>query len=159
MANSFEIIKYKQQVGSMLINSPEIIKLINNKEFEEPEELIGQNIFNFIRYPFAPEEEICYICFEVDVPEVYSNRNYLFKKLVLTFYIVSHERIMPTDDPSGGTRTDLLSAHIDKLFNNYKGIGKVPLQLISNTASSISTKHRCRILTFAAEDLNMDKCK
>lgn len=159
MANCFEIIKYKQQIGSMLINSPEIVALINNTEIEEPDELIGKNIFNFIRYPFAPEEELCYICFEVDVPETYSNRNFLFKKLVLTFYIVSHERLMPTTDPSGGTRNDLISAHIDKIFNGYKGIGKNALELISNTASSISTKHRCRIMTFAAEDLNLDKCK
>ena len=32
MANSFEIIKYKQQIGSMLINCPEIVELINNKD-------------------------------------------------------------------------------------------------------------------------------
>lgn len=159
MANSFEIISYKQKIGSLLINDPDIVKLIDNKEIEEPEELIGENVFNFIRYPFAPEEEVCYICFEVDVPETYSNRNFLFKKLVLTFYVVSHERLMPTEDPTGGTRNDLLAAYIDKIFNGYKGIGKSPLELISNTASSISSKHRCRILTFAADDLNQDKCR
>ena len=38
MANSFEIIKYKQQIGSMLINCPEIVELINNKDIEEPED-------------------------------------------------------------------------------------------------------------------------
>ena len=37
MANSFEIIKYKQQIGSMLINCPEIVELINNDEIEESE--------------------------------------------------------------------------------------------------------------------------
>lgn len=42
MANSFEIIKYKQQIGSMLINCPEIVELINNDEIEEPEDLIGK---------------------------------------------------------------------------------------------------------------------
>lgn len=159
MANSFEIIQYKQKIGSMLINEPNIVKLINNKEIEEPEDLIGENVLNYIRYPDAPEEEVCYICFEVDVPERYSDKNYLFKKLVLTFYIVSHERLMPTDDSSGGTRNDLIAAYIDKLFNGYKGIGKSKLELISNVASSISTKHRCRIMTFAADDLDQDRCK
>jgi hypothetical protein len=159
MANSFEIIKYKQQIGSMLINCPEIVELINNKDIEEPEELIGENIFNFIRYPKAPEEEITFIAFEVDVPKVYSNRNYLFKQLTITFYIVSHERLMPTDDVSGGVRNDLIAAYIDKLFNGYDKIGKSPLQLISNVAQAISEKHRCRIMTFVADDLNNSRCK
>lgn len=159
MANSYEIITYKQQIGSMLINNSEIVKLINNKDIEEPEELIGENIFNFIRYPNAPEEEITFIAFEVDVPKVYSDQNYLFKQLVITFYIVSHERLMPTDDVSGGVRNDLIAACIDKMFNGYSGIGKKKLQLISNVAQAISTKHRCRIMTFAADDLNNSRCK
>lgn len=159
MANSFEIIKYKQQIGSMLINCPEIVELINKDEIEEPEDLIGKNIFNFIRYPNAPEEEITFIAFEVDVPEVYSDRNYLFKQLTITFYIVSHERLMPTDDVSGGVRNDLIAAYIDKLFNGYEGIGKKELRLISNTAQAISVKHRCRIMKFVADDLNNSRCK
>lgn len=157
MANSYEIIKYKQQIGSLLVQDEDIIHWIGNDEAETPEELIGKNIFNYIRYPFAPEEEITYICFEVDVPNV-SSFNHLFKKLVITFYVVSHERRMPTDDPMGGVRNDLIAARIDKIFNNYKGIGKAPLGLISNTSSSLSQKHRCRILTFAAEDLNASRC-
>ena len=39
MANSFEIIKYKQQIGSMLINCPEIVELINNKDIDGIPEL------------------------------------------------------------------------------------------------------------------------
>lgn len=159
MANSFEIIRYKQQIGSMLINCPEIIELINDTDIEEPEELIGERIFNFIRYPKAPEEEVTYIAFEVDVPKVYSDRNYLFKQLTITFYIVSHERLMPTNDISGGVRNDLIAANIDKIFNGYEGMGKGPLQLISNVAQAISTKHRCRIMTFSADDLNNSRCK
>lgn len=158
MANSREIIKYKQKIGSILINDPEIVKWIDNKNIETPEDLINQNVFNFIRYPYAPEEEVTYICFEIDVPQVYSKYNHLFKKLVITFYIVSHERLMPTDDPEGGTRIDLLAARIDKLFNGYKGLGKTPLELVSNSADGISVKHRRRIVQFATEDLDDSKC-
>lgn len=159
MANSFEIIDYKQKIASMLINNENVVALIDNKEAAEPEDLIGKSIFNFIRYPYSPEEEVCYICFEVDVPKTYSDKNFLFKQLVITFYIVSHERLMHTNEPSGGTRNDLLAAHIDKLFNGCKNIGKGEIKLISNTATSVSTKHRCRIMTFAAEDFNKDLCK
>lgn len=158
MANSFEIIDYKQKIASMLINDEEIVRLINNPGIEVPEELIGENIFNFMRYPDSVEHEVTFICYEVDVPKV-SDKNYLFKQMVITFYIISHERLMPTDDPKGGTRNDLLQAHIDNLFNGFKGIGKTPLQLVSNVADAISVKHRRRTLIFATVDTNDDKCK
>ena len=158
MANSFEIIDYKQKIASMLINNEDIVRLINNTYIESPEELIGKNIFNFMRYPDSVEHEITYICFEVEVPKI-SNTNYLFKQLVITFYVITHERLMPTDDPKGGTRNDLLQAHIDEIFNDFKGIGKTPLELVSNIADAISVKHRRRILTFATVDSNDNKCK
>jgi hypothetical protein len=158
MANSQEIIRYKQQIASILINDPEIVKWIDNKDIEEPEELINQNIFNFIRYPYAPEEEVTYIAFEIDVPSVHYKSNVLFKKLVITFYVVSHERLMPTDDINGGVRNDLIAARIDKLFNGRKDIGKKPLELISNTADGISVKHRRRIIQFTTDDLDDGKC-
>ena len=89
MANSFEIIDYKQKIASMLINNEDIVRLINNTDIESPEELIGENIFNFMRYPDSVEHEITYICFEVEVPKI-SNTNYLFKQLVITFYVITH---------------------------------------------------------------------
>lgn len=157
MANSKEIILYKQQIASILVNDEEIVKLLDDPDVETPDELIGKKIFNFMRYPFAVEEEVSYIAFEVEIPR-YSNQNRLFKKLAITFYVVSHERLMPTDDPLGGTRNDLIAARIDKLFNGYKGIGKTPLELVSNLADAVSVKHRRRILTFYADDINASGC-
>ncbi len=157
MANSREIILYKQQIASVLVNDDEIVRLLNDTDIETPDELIGKRIFNFMRYPFAVEEEVSYIAFEVEIPK-YNNVNKLFKKLMITFYVVSHERLMPTDDPLGGTRNDLLAARIDKLFNGYRGIGKTPLELISNTADAVSVKHRRRILVFYADDINASGC-
>ena len=49
MANSFEIIRYKQQIMSMFINNDEIIRLIDAKDFENTEDLINENIFYFLR--------------------------------------------------------------------------------------------------------------
>lgn len=157
MANSKEIILYKQQIASILVNDEEIVKLINDEEAATPDELIGKRIFNFMRYPYAVEEEVTYIAFEVEIPK-YNNANKVFKRLAITFYIVSHERLMPTDDPMGGVRNDLIAARIDKLFNGYRGIGKTPLELISNTADAVSVKHRRRILVFYADDINSSGC-
>lgn len=150
MANSFEIIRYKQQIMSLLVNNDYVVELIDNTDIEEPEDLIGNNLFNYIRIPQSIEEAETYIAFEIDVPKINDSNKEWFKQLVITFYIIAHESTMPTT--LGGTRIDLLAAEIDKMFTGYVGIGKQPLQLKSNTSNGISVKHRCRILTFMAED-------
>jgi hypothetical protein len=152
MANSSEITRYKQQIMSLFINDNIIVDLIDNLEIENSEDLIGENIYNFLRVPEAPEEEKTTICIEVDIPDAQkSSYNNLFKKLVTTIYITTHERLMPTE--YGGTRTDLLSAEIDKLLTDAEDIGFGKLKLLSNNANGIGVKHRCRIMTFTTYDL------
>ena len=150
MANSFEIVSYKQTIMSMLIHNSRIAELINDPDIEEVEELIGTHLFNFIRIPQSIEEENTYIAYEVAIPNVVNSNTTWFKKLTLTFYVITHERTMPTDE--GGTRIDLLAAELDQMSTGFKGLGTQPLELVSNTSNGISVKHRCRILTFKAED-------
>lgn len=150
MANSFEIVRYKQLIMSALINNERIVALIGNNEVESPEDLVDENLFDYIRIPCAIEEEKTFIAFEVDVPRINrSNEEYL-KKLVITFYVITHERLMRTQE--GGTRIDILAAEIDKMFTGSQMFGTQPLEIMSNTANGVSVKHRCRILTFKAED-------
>lgn len=156
MANSREIIRYKQQIASLLINNEKIVKLINQSDINTPEDLIHKNIYDFIRVPEVPEEQKTYICYKVDIPEVYTV-NFLFKKLVITIYVITHQGLMITDE--GGTRIDLLGAELDEMLNGYKGIGQSPLDLISNVEESVGDKHRCRVLTFMASDINNKPCK
>lgn len=156
MANSREIIAYKQHIASLLINNEAIVDLINQEGIESPQDLIHNNIYEFIRIPEAPEEQKTYICIEVDVPEVYSV-NFLFKKLVIYIHVISHQGLMITD--LGGARTDLLAAEIDTMLNGYRGIGQKPLELISNVAERVGEKHRGRVLTFLASDINADPCR
>lgn len=155
MANSFEIIRYKQQIMSMFINNDEIIRLIDAKDFENTEDLINENIFYFLRVPEAPEEEKTYICIEVDIPDTGSVYNNLMRELIVTIYIITHENLMAT--PSG-TRTDLLSAEIDKLLSSQRIIGKTKMELLTNIANGIGVKHRCRIMTFTVQDV-AEGCK
>ena len=157
MANSSEITRYKQQIMSLFINNETIVELIDNEDIENTEELIGENIFNFLRVPNPPEEEKTYICIEVDIPDAYkSSYNNLFKKVVVTIYIITHERLMPTQ--YGGTRTDLISAEVDKTLTSATNIGCGGLELLSNNSNGIGVKHRCRIMTFSTYDLK-NGCK
>ena len=156
MANSREIVRYKQQIVSLLINNEDIVNLINQEGINSPEDLIYHNIYDFIRIPDVPEEQKTFICVEVDVPEVYSV-NFLFKKLVIYVHVITHQGLMITD--LGGARTDLLAAEVDEMLNGYRGIGQKPLELISNVAERVGEKHRGRVLTFLASDINVDPCK
>ena len=150
MANSFEITRYKQQIMSMFINNDEIVRLIDNKEVENTEDLINENIYYFLRVPEAPEEEKTYICIEVDISDAQATYNKLMRELVITIYIITHERLMPTPL---GTRTDLISAEIDKILTSQDVIGKSKMELLSNNANGIGVKHRCRIMTFTVQDI------
>ena len=155
MANSEEIIRYKQQITSLIINNESIVKLINEPEITNPEELIYHNVYDFIRIPETIDEEKTYLCVKVDVPEVYRS-SFLFKQLIICIYVISHQNQMITE--YGGTRIDLIGALLDKMLNGRKDIGKKKLELISNIEDSVGARHRCRILKFKAEDINNSKC-
>lgn len=155
MANSQEIVRYKQQLTSLIINNAAIVKLINEPEITNPEDLIYHNIYDFVRVPETIDEEKTYICIKVDVPQVYRS-SFLFKQLIISIYIISHQKQMITE--YGGTRIDLISALLDKMLNGRRDIGKKKLELISNIEDSMGSKHRCRIMKFKAEDINNSKC-
>lgn len=155
MANSQEIVRYKQQLTSLIINNAAVVKLINEPEITNPEDLIYHNIYDFVRIPETIDEEKTYICIKVDVPQVYRS-SFLFKQLIISIYIISHQKQMITE--YGGTRIDLISALLDKMLNGRKDIGKKKLELISNIEDSVGSKHRCRIMKFKAEDINNSKC-
>ena len=57
MTPSGQIKKYKQQLISLFVNNEKIVKLINEKDISNPEDLIYHNFFNFIRVPETIDEE------------------------------------------------------------------------------------------------------
>lgn len=158
MNRSRAIIKYKQKLMSKIVNNKAIIGLVDKEYINSADELIGKNLFNYIRIPNTEEEEKTYICLEVDIPEVYSDENYMFGKLEIIVYIITHQNLMDTNQ--GALRTDLISAYIDEMFNLKKIVGLKPLELICNVSGAVTgtTYHRCRIMKFYGEDWTLDKC-
>ena len=148
MASSRKIVSYKQTLAALFINNERIVELINQADITNPEKLIHNNIFEFIRIPEVPEEQKTFICIEISIPEVYTV-NFLFKQLVIEIYVISHQGLMVTDE--GGCRTDLLAAEVDEMLSGYKGIGVKPLELISNVPKAVGDKHRARVLRFKTE--------
>jgi hypothetical protein len=117
--------------------------------------LIHNNIYEFIRVPEVPEEQKVYICYDIDIPEI-SSYNLLFKKLVISIYVIAHQGRMVTDE--GGCRTDLIAAEVDDMLTGYTEIGSKPLELISNVAKAVGDKHRARILRFET-DVPIKDCR
>ena len=152
--SSKTIIKFKRQLATMLINSERIVELIHNQEIDNPEDLMYNNIFNFIRIPKSPEEQKNYLCYRVYMPEVYTS-NMFFQKLVVEVYTVSHQNEMITDE--GATRIDLLAEEVEALLDGNTSFGKKPLELISNEEEGFGSHHRCRVLRFEAFDT--DQCR
>lgn len=155
MASSRKIIGIKRTLASLIINNDRIVELIDQKDITNPEDLIHHNVYEFIRVPEVPEEQKVYICYEVDIPEI-SSFNTLFKKLIISVYIISHQGRMVTDE--GGCRTDLIAAEVDDMLTGYKGIGVKPLELISNVAKAVGDKHRARVLRFET-DIPIKDCQ
>lgn len=153
MSSSKSIINYKRKLAALLVNNERIVYLINNDEVKNSEDLIYKNIFNFVRVPNAPEEQLNYICFKIDMPEVYTV-NMFFQKLIVEIYVVSHQGEMVTDE--GATRIDLIGEEIEEMLDGYDGFGKKPLELISNVEEGFGTNHRCRVMRFEAFDT--DRC-
>lgn len=149
--SSKTIIKFKRQIASMLINDERIFELVNNDELKSAEDMMYANLYPFIRVPEAPDEQLNYICYRIYVPKVYSGST-LFQRLVVEFYVISHQGEMKTDE--GATRIDLLAEEVEQLFNGYTGLGKKPIELISNEEDGCGSNHRCRILRFEAEDVD-----
>ena len=149
---SKNVIKYKRKLASMFINDDRIVELLNNDEVALPEDLIYKNIFPFIRVPNAPDEQLNYICFKAYMPQVYT-QSMFFQKLVIEIYVISHQGELITDE--GATRIDLLAEEVENLLNGSMEFGKKPLELISNIEDNVGTNHRCRILRYEAEDVDI----
>lgn len=150
--SSKNIIKYKRKLASIFINDPRMVELLNNDEVKIPEELIYKNIFPFIRIPEAPDEQLNYICYKAYMPQVYS-QSMFYQKMVIEIYVISHQGELITDE--GATRIDLLAEEVENLLNGSMEFGKKPLELISNIEDNCGNTHRCRILRYEAEDVDL----
>lgn len=155
MASSRKIIGIKRVLASMLINNDRVVELIDQKDITNPEKLIHNNIFEFIRIPEVPEEQKVYVCFEAEIPDLMPY-NLLFKKLIITVYTISHQGRMVTDE--GGCRTDLIAAEIDDMLTGSTEFGSKPLELISSVPKAVGDKHRARILRYET-DIPIKDCR
>lgn len=157
--NSQEIINYKQEAISRIINSDIIVEALDARHEDgtpmDVEELYYTHIFPYGYIPGLIDKAGCYIALEVSMPKV-STANYFFKDILLTIYIICHQDFMKTD--YGATRIDYISVALDKLFNGKKGMGTTEMTLVSNTEAPMDTVHRARVMRFQTTDVKKSLC-
>lgn len=152
MANSNEIVRYKQTIVSMIVNDEDIIELLDEKDVEYADDLVYINIFPYFRIPQTEQEQKAYILMYIDVP-TNTNPNNLMKDIIITFVVACHDGKMKVQG-TGGTRVDLLSAKVDERFNGSEVFGIGRLKLISNLEGNLSKTHPCRTLKFKIMDFD-----
>ena len=164
MANGNEIIDYKNKIiNDILFNkedsslSRDIVTAIDEEYLECDDEFIYRNIFPYLRIPSVETEARSYITMSVDMPKV-STKNYFFKDMVITINVIVHEEMMKMPDGYSATRADYIASIINKIFNQSKNYGNVPLEYVSDVESIMLNRFIVRTLRFRCNELNKTRC-
>lgn len=165
MANSTIIDKIKNEVIKKIISDRDIFEAIDSEyvnDFEESEELIYKNVFNYNQVPDEKTGNVTYITVQVHIPQNFakSDDEHVFVKPTLEIRIVSHQRHMPLVINGRCTnRNDYISELLDAKLNNQNFAGLGNIRLVSNVESSIQENYLGRVMVFQTMDLNFSMCE
>lgn len=135
--------KRKKRFMMMLAEDAEIFKLLENKDAEYPDDLIGTSIFPQIRIDSTTLEAKTYIGVKLDYPSICKNE--LYKNYVLTVMIISINDHLKTK--TGDSRVDLLAEEITDILNWNDEIG-FRIELVSDVEDPLNEKFYYRRLVF-----------
>lgn len=159
MGRTSPIKTYKKKLITSIVNSPDLIALVNNNYIDEDgecvnsDELIYQQIFPYYYIPETQTEVQSYVIMKVNGLGI---KNKIYNKAEIYICVVSHQDCMQAK--GGGTRIDLMGEIIENLFNGRDDFGFGEMELTSNIETEINNTHRCRVLRFIVEDFNADAC-
>ena len=143
-----DIISMKRLIKQKLIDDPDILEALNNKEIplDSSDEFLDNNIYGFIRVPKAQDTVRNFICFTVDDIEEH-RYNEVMKVQYIQFHAICHLDDMKTE--YGIDRHDLLGYLIRDVFN-WTNIFGLQFKLIENKESAVDSDYYCRTLVFKA---------
>ena len=118
MGKTSPITRYKNKLMSSIINSPELIALVNDSYIEDGEiidanDLVYKQIFPFYYIPDTQTETLSYVIMKVNGLGVSGK---IYNKAEVYICVMSHQDIMKVED-ANGTRIDLMGEIIEDLFN------------------------------------------
>lgn len=164
MSKTSSITSYKRKLISSIVNSPELITIINPDYIDasgncinvtdEEVGLLFKQIFPFYYVPNAQTEKLSYLAMKVNGLGTF---NKIYTKAEIYIWVISHQDILRIDN-SIDTRIDLMSEIIEDLFNGRDDFGFGEMKLTSNTETRINDSYRCRKLIFIVEDFHAKNC-
>ena len=145
----------KHKLLQMFAKDDTIFNLINNKSdtIEYPEDLIGINLFPYLKVDYTVEESGTFIGVKIEYPNI-NQSNYTYKDTRITVLIVCDNKSLATK--SGYIRTDLVAERIVELLNYNRCFG-YELRLVSDSEDPLNEKYYYRKLMFKSEANNTRK--
>jgi hypothetical protein len=136
--------QYKSKIMDKIINTPDVVTLINNPAIisSQPDSMKNVNVFSRMKIPNTTLNVKNYICFNFN-SRIHS-ANKVFKDIIFEIAIICHEDEVDID---GTNRHDLLAGVISEAFNWSKFLG-FELELTSDTESILEKEYYCRTLQF-----------
>ena len=167
-------IKYKDIIKKALLNCPELLCALNNKELEsqlfdddgnllidkDTGELLGEvdryfgdnsNIRPSLFIPDTQTTVNSYVCYQVMFDELPRYQNiYKYNEIIFNIFVNGKDR---TDKLTGIPRHDLIASIIREKFN-WSSIFGMQSKLISSKESTTDNNYVVRTLIFQIEDTN-----
>ena len=167
-------IKYKHIIRKALLNCPELLYALNNKELEselfdedgnllidkDTGELLGEvdryfgdnsNIRPSLFIPDTQTTVNSYVCYQVMFDELPRYQNiYKYNEIIFNIFVNGKDR---TDKLTGIPRHDLIASIIRERFN-WSSIFGMQSKLISSKESTTDNNYVVRTLIFQIEDTN-----
>ena len=167
-------IKYKDIIRKAVLNCPELLYALNNKELEselfdedgnllidkDTGELLGEvdryfgdnsNIRPSLFIPDTQTTVNSYVCYQVMFDELPRYQNiYKYNEIIFNIFVNGKDR---TDKLTGIPRHDLIASIIRERFN-WSSIFGMQSKLISSKESTTDNNYVVRTLIFQIEDTN-----
>lgn len=150
-----DIIRKKRLVEKNLYTDEDIVEILANPDIDPsvPEDIIGKNVFSFLRVPGVQDVSKNFITFTIDDVSRMPN-NKVMKSQYVQFVIFVHKTMVETK--YGVDRHDLLGYIIRDIFNLSNKLGP-QMELMSSIEGITDTDFYTRTLRFELIDDNSTK--
>jgi hypothetical protein len=150
-----DIIRKKRLIEKILYTDEDIIEILENPDIDPsvPEDVIGKNVFAFLRVPGVQDVSKNFITFTID-DMGRTPGNQVMKSQYVQFVVFVHKDMVKTK--YGMARHDLISYLIRDIFNLSNKLGP-QMELVSNREGITDTDFYTRTLKFELIDDNSTK--
>ena len=150
------ISKYKLELLSDIYKNPKIVSAIDSQQTDvtpsEPDTLMYQNLFPYMRIPATQNIADTYILLSVDLERVNRN-NQTYARYHTTFWVLAALDRMQMEEQYKATRIDYIAEEIARMFHGSNKFGFSTFELVSNREILLDVKYLYRELVFVCNDL------